>query len=202
AVVAVRHAVTVPVASAVAVVRRAVAVVAVAGRVVVVAVALAVVPVGADGNAAAIGDAAREAGNAGGRKQCKEQSHGASPGFTSIGPRAAARTCKPRMEGQEGEGGSGSRRCPTAPLPARARSRVAQPWWARLPGFFLLLVCEPRARLTFWPPPLRLADVPTPLFGTALRLRSASVTILLPMMIFPGGCVCVTLHCRIRGSAR
>src|SRR5881398_871453 len=56
------------------------------------------------------------------------------------------------------------------------------PLRGRLPGFFLLRVCEPRSRLTFWPCPVVLVR---PLGAAALvvALRSASVTILLPMRV-------------------
>src|SRR3954447_26558632 len=54
------------------------------------------------------------------------------------------------------------------------------PLCGRLPGFFLLRVWEPRSRLTFWPcPVVRVA--PLGALERGVALRSASVTILLPM---------------------
>jgi hypothetical protein len=51
-----------------------------------------------------------------------------------------------------------------------------------LPGFFLLRVETPRSKLTRWPRPPVRAEVPGKGVGAAVRLRSASVTILLPML--------------------
>src|ERR1700743_806036 len=56
-----------------------------------------------------------------------------------------------------------------------------QPWRARLPGFFLLRVWAPRSRLRFWPLPV-VAVTPIGSAGRGVALRSASVTILLPMI--------------------
>ena len=63
---------------------------------------------------------------------------------------------------------------------ARGGARRQPPFLARLPGFFLLRVCEPRSRLTFWP---RWVVTVTPVGagGRGVALRSASVMILLPM---------------------
>src|SRR4051812_13229288 len=55
------------------------------------------------------------------------------------------------------------------------------PLCGRLPGFFLLRVETPRSRLTFWPPLLRLTVKPSCGLPDTVRLRSASVTILLPI---------------------
>src|SRR3954465_9412445 len=54
------------------------------------------------------------------------------------------------------------------------------PLRGRLPGFFLLRVWEPRSRLTFWPWPVVLVR-PFGALALVVALRSASVTILLPM---------------------
>jgi hypothetical protein len=56
------------------------------------------------------------------------------------------------------------------------------PFLGRLPGFFFVRVCEPRSRLTFWPRPA-VKVVPAGAIGFGLALRSASVLILVAMVI-------------------
>jgi hypothetical protein len=55
------------------------------------------------------------------------------------------------------------------------------PFFERLPGFFLLRVATPRSRLTRWPRPWVRSVTPGNAGSGGVNLRSASVTILLPI---------------------
>ena len=67
-------------------------------------------------------------------------------------------------------------------LLGRPRSRRDQPpLLGRLPGFFLLRVETPRSRLMRWPRPPVGRVKPGMVAGRGVDLRSASVTILLPI---------------------
>ena len=55
------------------------------------------------------------------------------------------------------------------------------PFFERLPGFFLLRVATPRSRLTRWPRPCVRKVTPGNAGSGGVNLRSASVTILLPI---------------------
>ena len=77
-------------------------------------------------------------------------------------------------------------RVQSMPIPSLwGRARTAprnQPECARLPGFFLWCVCAPRSLLTRWPRTC-VTVVPLGAAGAGVRLRSASVTIFVPMEI-------------------
>src|SRR5205085_328113 len=65
--------------------------------------------------------------------------------------------------------------------PGASAGRDQPPLWGRLPGFFLPRVAVPRSRLIFWPVPCFAMRRPSAVLGAGVRLRSASVTMLLPM---------------------